>query len=301
MKSFSFLLLITFWFSGSSTLDITSTFTTDEGLPNNEVRAILNDPTGSIWIGSGSGAAWLEGSHWKMDTREINPVVNGVSTLFKDSRGNLWFGGLNEFHVYEDGAYKTYSILEDLGLSGRVVFSFHEDRDHNIWVGTTGGAAVFDGSNWQTFTTDNGLNNNVIHDIDQDKHGNIWFATRKGGIHIYDGSTWQYWYPDLNARKLFRDKDDTMWIGTSNGLLKFNGTKWQTFEEGKTVLPMFRGDKGFIWCIANGKDIVRIAPDGQAIYYEDPTGGKANEIYHLEYAQDGSVWAGTDQGVFVFH
>jgi ligand-binding sensor domain-containing protein len=288
-------------FDISPTLKITKTYTIDDGLLNNEIRAIYNDPNSSIWIGSGSGAAWLEDYQFKVDSREINPVVNGVSTIYKDSKSNIWFGGLNEFHSYKEGLYKTYSIVDDLGLNGRVVFSFHEDSNQNLWVGTTGGASVFDGENWQSFTTTNGLKHNVIHDINEDKNGNIWFATRKGGINIFDGTNWKYVYTDKNARKILRDFENNMWVGTSEGLLKFDGNSWQIFEEGKTVLPMFRGKKGYIWCIANGIDIIRISPEGESILYENPTMDEAKEIYVLEYSHDGSVWAGTDHGIFVFH
>lgn len=301
MKLLSIAFLTVLSLSISSTLKIKATYTLSEGLPHNSVRAIYNDPAGSIWIGSGSGAAWLKDGNWNVDSREINPVVNSVSTIYKDSKSNFWFGGLREFHVYENDSYQTYSIIEDLGLSGRVVFSFYEDSDQNIWVGTSGGASVFNGSNWQSFTIDNGLKDNVIHDINEDKNGNIWFATRNGGINIYDGANWEYLYADKNSRKILRDFENNMWVGTSDGLLKFDGNSWQIFEEGKTVLPMFRGKKEYIWCIANGIDIIRISEEGKPILYENPTNSKANEIYHLEYGKDGTVWAGTDQGIFVFY
>ncbi len=285
----------------TSNLKITTVYTIAEGLPSNEVRAIFSDSDGSKWIGTGSGYTKRLNTLWHRDSRSVNPVVHGVSTIFKDSKGNFWFGGLNECHVLEDDTYTTYSIVEDMGIGGRVVFSFHEDQDQNIWIATTGGVSIYDGNGWSPFTTENGLLNNVVHDIDQDKDGNFWFATRKGGLNIFDGTNWKYLYPDMNCRKIFKDDLHNMWVGTNDGIIKFDGTNWQVFEEGKTVLPMFKGKKGFIWCIADGTDILRISTDGKTIEYQDPTLGLAGEIYQLEDDENGSVWAGTDHGLVQFH
>ena len=301
MKSITLTILSLIILNNAPSLKITSSFTTNEGLPNNEVRALYNDPNGPIWIGSGGGAAWLENAKWQVDTRTINPVVNGVSAIMKDSQGNFWFGGLNEGHVYQGDSYQTFGITDDMGLDGRVIFSFHEDHNDNIWVGTTGGISIFDGAQWEPLTMEHGLSHNVVHDIDQDKNGAFWIATRKGGVNIYDGTNWEYLFPEKNCRKILKDDLNNMWVGTSDGVLMFDGVQWKTFEEGKTVLPMFKGLKGYIWCVANGTDILRISADGKSIYYANPTQNQAGEIYQLEYSDDGSVWAGTDQGIFVFH
>ncbi len=301
MKLTAITTLVVLVFGVFEDISVRTVYTISDGLPANEVRAIYNDPTGSIWIGSGAGAASLANSQWNVDSRAINPVTKGVSTIFKDSRGNLWFGGLNMCHVYDGTTYRTYSILENMNVNGRVVFSFHEDDNQNIWAATTGGISIFDGSSWRPFTTEHGLKHNVVHDVKQGENGDFWFATRKGGLNIYDGSNWEYLYPEKNCRKLLKDDLGNMWVGTNDGIIQFDGEKWRVYEEGKTVLPMFKGKKGFVWCISEGTDIIRISPDGRSIHYEDPTDTKANEIYHLEWSEDGSVWAGTDQGVFVFH
>ena len=64
---------------------------------------------------------------------------------------------------------------------------------------------------------------------------------------------------------------------------------------------MFKGKKGYIWCIEDGIHIMRISPTGKVIRYDQPLANKASEIYHLEYGKDGAVWLGTDQGIFVLH
>lgn len=283
----------------TSSLKITTIHTSNDGLPSNQVRSLYYDmEANSLWAGTGNGATQFKNSTWQVDKRKINPVINGVSTIFKDSKKNVWFGGLNEFHVASGMEYQTYSIVDDLGINGRVVFSFHEDQDQKIWAATTGGVSVFDGTSWTPLSE--GLKHPVVHDIKQDHQSKYWFATRKGGLNIYDGKDWNYLYPEKNCRKILKDGQN-MWVGTSEGIIKYNGDTWKVFEEGRTILPMFKGAKGYIWCIADGTDIIRIDQNGKLISYENPTNGQAGEIYDLTQDHKGSVWAGTDSGIFVFH
>jgi ligand-binding sensor domain-containing protein len=282
------------------TLDILSVHTIDNGLPSNQVRSIYMDST-IVWIGSNVGHAWLADNEWKRDNRPVNPITKGVSDIYRDSSGNLWFGGLEKSHRYSNDSYTTYDIAEDMKIAGRVVFSFYEDNSNRLWAATSGGASLYDGNIWTAFTGMDSLKHTVVHDIHQDRHGTYWFATRKGGLNGYDGSSWQYRFPDKNCRNIITDNQHTMWVGTSDGLVCFDGKEWHVFEDGNTVLPMFEGDKGFIWCIANGTDILKFDLDGNSVHYSDPTQGKATEIYTLAKASDGTVWAGTDQGIFVFY
>ncbi len=282
-------------------LKIDTIYSTSDGLPDNLVRSIYNDPTGDIWAGTSKGTARFSQNGWKLDKQDSNPVTGGVSSIFKDSKGNFWFGGLGSAHWYDGIKYQSFSIVNDMLLQGRVVFSFHEDTDKNIWIATTGGAAIYNGSNWTTMTSQNGLNNNVIHDIAQDDQDRYWFATRRGGLNIFDGTQWEYLYTNMNCRKILKDNIGNMWVGSNDGIIKYDGNEWKIFEEGKTLIPMFQGDKNLIWCTTGGPDIIRISSEGKTIEYKNITADKADEIFYLEKGHDGDVWAGTNQGIFVFN
>ena len=287
------------WASISSDLEIQKTYTIDEGLPANDARAIYIDSEGSKWVGTSSGAARLTGDIWVKEIIKDQPVT----TIFEDAKHNMWFGGIGEVNRYDGKELKRFSMKNDMQLEGRLVFSVTEDDTGNIWVATTGGAAMFDGISWSPMTIAKGLKHNVVHDVKNDDKGRIWFATRKGGVNIYDGASWKYVYPDKNCRKILRDKNDNMWVGTSSGLLLFDGENWHALENGKTMLPMFEGKKGYIWCVSNGMDIVRVSPDinNKRYHYKNPTAGQDVEIYDLGTDKDGAVWAGTIQGISVLH
>lgn len=271
----------------------------NEGLPANDARSIFIDSKGSKWVGTSSGAARLSGDIWVNEIIIDKPVI----AIFEDSNHNMWFGGIGEVNRYDGKELMRFSMKDDIQLEGRLVFPVTEDDNGNIWAATAGGAAIFDGINWSPMTIDKGLKHNVVHDVINDDKGRTWLATRKGGLNIYDGETWKYFYPEKNCRKLLRDKKNNMWGGTSSGLLPFDGENWRVLVEGKTMLPMFEGKKGYIWCVSNGSHIVRVSSgiDKKRYHYQNPTAGQDNEIYDLDSDQNGAVWAGTDQGVAVLH
>ncbi|MBJ7881549.1 hybrid sensor histidine kinase/response regulator transcription factor [Gelidibacter salicanalis] len=69
---------------------------------------------------------------------------NGVTSMYEDSRGFLWFGtydGISKYDGYEFRTYKN-SIDEDFLTSNRVR-SINEDNHGNLWIGTDEGITVF--------------------------------------------------------------------------------------------------------------------------------------------------------------
>lgn len=286
-----------------STLKITTTYKVEDGLPDNSVRSMIQDKNGAIWVAGGNGIAFFTNSKWSKDDNEENPVTGGTPSIFQDSQDRIWFGGIGVIHVYDGTDYQSFSIEQDLKITGRLIFSFFEDRDGNVWAAGAGGASMFSNEEWTPLTTSNGLLHNVVHDINQDTQGRLWFATRKGGLNIYDGNEWKYFYPEKNCRKIVKDELGNLWVGTNDGILKYGDSKWLVLEEGKTTLPMFQGDKKYLWCVSDGKSILRIPVNGigKQITYESVIDGYAEEIYHLQKTSSGSVWAGTDNGIVVFH
>jgi len=276
-------------------------FSSNDGIPAKQIRSIFQGSDGKIWVGTTRGAAYLEGGKWYVTGSKQDPISSGVPAILEDSRGRIWLGGIGSAYLFEEGSYREFSIEENMKLKGRLVFNLYEDEQKNIWAATTAGASRFDGEGWETITEENGLRNEVVHDIIEDRKGRLWFATRKGGLNIYDGNKWTYLFTDRNIRKFFKDKEGNIWAGTGKGLLKFDGSDWNTFDLGMAVLPMFQGEKGTIWATTDTEKILRIAKGDQILSYNELLGGEAKVIYHLARGSQGTILAGTDNGLFVLN
>lgn len=103
------------------------------GMMSSEANVICETGDGYIWIGSYAGLTRYDGDEFEF-VRE-GGLVNVVG-MMTDSRGRLWIG-TNDAGIarYEDGEY-TYFSKED-GLPSNSIRCFAEDREGNIYVGTS--------------------------------------------------------------------------------------------------------------------------------------------------------------------
>lgn len=64
-----------------------TTYTTQEGLSNDEVFCIVADPLGGVWVGTANGLCRFDGQHW---TNYLPGKI--VQTIAIDAMGNKWIG-----------------------------------------------------------------------------------------------------------------------------------------------------------------------------------------------------------------
>lgn len=65
-------------------------------------------------------------------------VSQYIRSIFQDSKGNLWFGTIEEGVVRYDKKTLTYFSNPD-GFISTSVFAINEDKDGNLWFGTDQG------------------------------------------------------------------------------------------------------------------------------------------------------------------
>src|SRR4051812_2420817 len=71
-------------------------------------------------------------------------LVNSiVKTIFRDSKGFLWFGTQGGISKFDGKQFRNFTIKD--GLPGNDITSITEDLSGNIWIGTYGfGISEFD-------------------------------------------------------------------------------------------------------------------------------------------------------------
>jgi ligand-binding sensor domain-containing protein/signal transduction histidine kinase len=119
-----------------------------------EVRAILEDHAGLIWIanpGGGLNSYRRSTDQWTQYVRDSNPGKStksigdmGVRSLCEDRRGTLWVGtdgGLFRFER-QSGTFTPFSVRE--GLRNDYVDAILEDGKGCLWLCTANGLSRFD-------------------------------------------------------------------------------------------------------------------------------------------------------------
>ena len=149
-------------------------------------------------------------------------VLDRIGTVIAGRNSEIYFhlachnfsvGGRSLARWHPEDGLKFYGI-ED-GLIDDRVTDLIEDRHGNLWVATLGGLCRFDGSTFQTFTTDDGLPSNRIRCLFEDSRGHLWLGT-DGGVAHYDGQLFQ----TINSPhigpicRILEDRDRTFYFGT---------------------------------------------------------------------------------------
>jgi class 3 adenylate cyclase/ligand-binding sensor domain-containing protein len=169
-------------------------FTTAQGLANNNVWAITEDRSGNIWFGTqGGGVSRYDGNSFVSFTTEQGLANNNVYSIAEDKNRNYWFGTDGGGVSYYDGkSFTKFSTAQ--GLANNNVYCITEDnsdgyRKGNVWFGTQGGGVCrYDGKSFVSYTTEQGMANNSIRSITEDTNGNLCFGTYGGGLSFYDGN-----------------------------------------------------------------------------------------------------------------
>ncbi len=181
----------------------------------------------------------------KFPNAKYNPY--DVYTIFKDSKGNVWFGTATLGVCRYDG--KSFSWLSETELRNGSfgTRSIIEDKDGRFWFCETLHRYDVDLSNSTEpkFRKVDGLRDandpnrgpfGGIMSSTRDRTGALWMATYGEGVWRYDGQSITH-YPVSdgdNAITLFsihQDKQGVMWLGTqSAGAYKFSGKTFEKFR-----------------------------------------------------------------------
>jgi len=117
--------------------------TTEQGLPDNYVRSVVQDNHGFMWFGTANGLAKYDGYRFTVYQHDIdNPdsiSSNDILNVFEDREGTLWVGtdaGLNRFNrEQETFSHFRHDPEDPSSLGGEVVPSIYEDHQGNLWIG----------------------------------------------------------------------------------------------------------------------------------------------------------------------
>ena len=97
-------------------------FSTDEGLPDNSVRAIFQDSDGLIWLCTREGICMYDGLHFKPLEDPSCDILDGLAmSIAEDPQHRLWFittRGIG-FHDLTTGETRTSAATPPADSSAR--------------------------------------------------------------------------------------------------------------------------------------------------------------------------------------
>ncbi len=110
--------------------------------------------------------------------------------------------------------------------------------------------------------------------------------------------------PQETVQAFAQTPDGFLWIGTTGGLLRFDGSHFVPFERTNTpafhdnsVFSLMTGRDGTLWIGTEGGGLIRMS--GQVFRRFGPADGLTDEFVRTEIEdRQGRIWIGTDNGLY---
>src|SRR5206468_11348642 len=111
---------------------------------------------------------------------------------------------------------------------------------------------------------------------------------------------------DNRLHRIILDSRGLLWISSVNGISRFDGSHFQVFGVAQglpfpSINDLLETPDGDFWLATNGAGVIRFPVSSRRRGYEtfsvssEPT---ANRVNRLHRGPDGTIWAGTDGGLF---
>ena len=288
-------------------------WTTDDGLPQNGVRAITQTPDGYLWFTTFDGLVRFDGVRFatfgKGDTKGI--VNNRFTSLFSDKKGTLFAATAEDgiLTVYENGVFKSYSSAEVPGNyirkiepdeNGEARFQVEDtDRKTNSWYYLRNGKFVF-------------------IEIDQKKGdpveyhgsaGSVWTVHSTHVVESRNGKKTVYTHNVENldsSIELFEDSKNRLWIGgrtlttLKDGHIKTYGVR-DGYPKDADFHSFWEETDGSVWFAnggrsAQGVGLVRYHNE-KFSHFGTKHGLSEASIFDVLKDREGNVWLATNKGI----
>lgn len=98
-----------------------------DGLVNNVIYGILEDAKGSLWLSSNKGISRFDPRTGTVRTYSVNDGLQsnqfGGNDHFQDSRGYMYFGGINGFNIFYPDSIKDDPFIPPIVITGLQIFN----------------------------------------------------------------------------------------------------------------------------------------------------------------------------------
>jgi ligand-binding sensor domain-containing protein/signal transduction histidine kinase len=277
---------------------------TEDGLPGNEVTALLQTRDGYLWIGTSSGLARFDGVKFTKFGEQDGLKNSRILCLLEDRRGRLWVGtdGGGLF-CFVDKIFQAVTTRD--GLFSDVVMSLAQGADDRIWIGTYAGLNCWREGQFLQDPPVPPRRESAVSRVLEDGSG-LWVVLN-GFLHQVKGQ--DYFRENLGGEPgsqiaiaaLRRGASGRIWFGGLSGRLacSVDGVMDTVPQPGTfssdTILDICEARDGDVW-IALAASGLRRLRNGDVISLSVPDGLADNSVRCLLEDREGNIWAGTGGG-----
>ena len=273
------------------------------GLSRDEVRSLLVDHDGSVWVGTRGGLDRLRrGAIVTFTPRNGGPPFPLPGPLLLDARGDLVVGSASTGIVAgHPGAWSQLTGAS--GATSSTIYSLARGRE-GIWIGGETSLTLYrPGGASRTYTARDGLVGKWVLAITEDSLERVWVGTEKGLRYLTRGRfrdiTPEYPLSHSYVRALVVDRSGAVWAGSNGGLTRIIGDSVRSWGPGDglagpVVFAIRQVRDGSIWIGTTG-GLTRVR-EGRLAPIRAGHGVPNEMVVAIEEAGD-DLWIVTGRGI----
>ncbi len=288
---------------------------TYEGETDHYFKDLTVDKSGNVYFATNGGGIWgYDGNQWRnLYIKEDQLSGNFVEDFAEDQNENLWVATDNGAQRFDPKNISTqWEIFKagDGGPASNWFQGIYPGPSGTVWFAhDSKRASSFDGTTWVRYGNEKEITGSV-NAIAFDENSIPYIGTSEGLL-ILDGVsnkllTETNGLPSKIIRSLLFD-GTTMWIGTTKGLVRYQGDDLQVVLDSNTSgLP---DDNISVIARDSTGSLLLGTPEGLARYEGDqvitllvpdvsPGLFSSRSISAIAVSQDGSLWVGTYVGLY---
>ncbi|NIM18101.1 MAG: response regulator [Candidatus Aminicenantes bacterium] len=218
---------------------LSTVLTSRNGLLDNSVLDLFEDPGGYLWIATLAGLHRFKDGNLTILTQKHGLSDNRVRCIHGDRQGNTWIGtedGLNRFDN-NSGRFTVFTTRE--GLSGNFIEFIYEDSRGNLWISTEEGFNRLKDGVITELKSATGMEKELFLCAYEDKEGVLWFGTNSGLIRLKEEKTTLYTVQcgliENDIYSILEDEKGYLWLAGRNGISRVRKKELEDCFGGKNA------------------------------------------------------------------
>jgi PAS domain S-box-containing protein len=290
-----------------------ATFTTEHGLPSNELLDLVESPKGTTWVSTRAGIAWFDGYQWKkvgelegLPSGSANSIAPfGHDQLLVVLRGQLYVGGVSGF-AHVELSRNGNPLLVDIAVameSSRVLVQARALNDVS-WA-----LYAWEGGKVSLLDTPTRISAMPRTRLRWTRDGSVWMTT-DAGLMRWSGNGWEVkqpavaeWYriSDLATnvqgegvlQTIFPRVVAGLWTWSADGRLQKEEAVGRDLIGTADIAP-----NGDILALCHS-GCVKIRKGGQWISVK-PVPPRMEVVSFVRFGSNGDLWVGAPDGLHLY-
>ena len=284
-------------------------YSVDDGIPQSQVYALLEDSRGYLWMGTrGGGLARFDGHSFTSYTTKNGLANNYINCLYEDHTKNMWIGTNSGMSRFDGRSFENFKPLSENNVA---VVAILQDEKGLFWIASNAGLFTFDGKQFADFFKTNHLKISNINCLYRDSRGTIWAGHNMGLTRIIQtasGTSISSWSEknglfSSSISAVAEDSRGNLWIGSyGKGAQTFSGQDFSVIAtdsvlKDKIVFSILPDSKGFVWIATLSDGVCRwSAMDSTLTWIQEKDGLSNNHVRSMLEDTWGNYWFGTSGG-----